>query len=408
MFQGCISLKELHLPKDVTEIEDFAFYNASNLKKITIPSSISKLGLSIIEGCASLDSLTIPHNVKEWNKLGKSGVNTIIIENGVSYIPREAFFACDELKTLIIPKSVTYINNAFSYGGLKEIYIDDLNQWLNYNWYNPNYPFEASGRGFVNGEIVRDTGFNEMGKLYINGNLLTNLSLPNNIEIVPAYAFHGCSSIETIEIPNNIIEIEQSAFAGTQIEEISIPNSVHKMGDAIFRSCYNLKKVNLPNNITEFPGGFLADCSSLTEFTIPDYIERLGSGVFSCCDNLKTVKLSQKLTSIPSNAFYACKQLDIIEIPNSVSSIFDYSFAYCKSLKSISIPENVKFIESYAFEATPLEKVYCYAQTPPTISSHHVFDKATNLILYVPKNCKDAYKSSKWNMYFDKIYEIEK
>ena len=76
--------------KYVTKINKYCFYNGSNLKKVTIPDSVTHIGYAAFEGCTSLTDINIPENVE-------------VIEGN-------AFYNCTSLKSITIPASVTTLN----------------------------------------------------------------------------------------------------------------------------------------------------------------------------------------------------------------------------------------------------------------------------------------------------------
>lgn len=77
------------IPKDVTEIGDWAFYNCDNITSIKIPNSVRKIGNFAFRSCFNLTHINIPNSVTE--------------------IGCAAFVGCYNLTSIKIPNSVTYI-----------------------------------------------------------------------------------------------------------------------------------------------------------------------------------------------------------------------------------------------------------------------------------------------------------
>ena len=154
--------------------------------------------------------------------------------------------------------------------------------------------------------------------------------------------FHGCISLESIIIPNGIVEIGNLAFNGCEsLESFIIPNSVTEVGCGVFYGCENLKSVVLSENITSLPGedsyghyyGFFEGCSSLTSITIPNSVTLIGNRAFSGCSSLSSIEIPNSVTEIRGAAFRGCIGLTSIEIPNSVIYLGDEAFANCWSLR---------------------------------------------------------------------------
>lgn len=109
-------------PKTVKEIADTAFYRATKLQEIQLPSGIKTIGKHAFNSCSSLKTITIP--------------------NGVTSIEEYTFAYCDNLASITIPTSIAYINNhafyrcsnldSVHFGGTqtqwRKISIDDGNE----------------------------------------------------------------------------------------------------------------------------------------------------------------------------------------------------------------------------------------------------------------------------------------
>ena len=173
-------------------------------------------------------------------------------------------------------------------------------------------------------------------------------------------AFHECSSLTSVTIPNSVTSIGLSAFAYcTSLTSITIPNSVTTVGGGMFNGCSKLKSVVLSNNITSLPSyydsfewttyGFFKNCSSLTSIVIPNSVTSIGEFAFSGCSSLTSLTIPNSVTSIGYNAFDNCSSLTSVTIPNSVTSIEGHTFSGCSSLTSVTIPNSVTSIGGSAF-----------------------------------------------------------
>ena len=58
--------------------------------------------------------------------------------------------------------------------------------------------------------------------------------------VIDDYAFYHCMSLTSVNLPNSIISIGNSAFYECPITSITIPNGVISMGAEVFRGCTNL------------------------------------------------------------------------------------------------------------------------------------------------------------------------
>lgn len=163
-------------------------------------------------------------------------------------------------------------------------------------------------------------------------------------------AYHGCTSLQTIDIPNNVKNIRDYAFIGcTSLQHIDIPNSVKSIGKGAFLKCISIQSIDIPNSVESIRKGAFAGCASLQSIDIPNSINNIGNGAFAGCVSLKSIEIPHGVKSIGDSTFCNCTSLQSIDIPNNVTRIGNAAFSWCSSLKSIDIPNNVKSIGEYTF-----------------------------------------------------------
>ena len=88
--------------------EDF-----SGLTSVTIPNSVTSIGVHAFSGCSGLTSITIPNSVTSIDSsafYGCSGLTSVTIPNSVTYIDESVFKRCSGLTSVTIGSSVTEIN----------------------------------------------------------------------------------------------------------------------------------------------------------------------------------------------------------------------------------------------------------------------------------------------------------
>ncbi|MBR5638301.1 MAG: leucine-rich repeat protein, partial [Muribaculaceae bacterium] len=151
--------------------------------------------------------------------------------------------------SITIPKSVTHIGLwAFdACNDLTQVNITDLTAWCNID-------FEGSN----------SNPLAKANNLFVNGNKVTNLVIPNSVTTINNYAFNGCS-MNSVTIPSTVTSIGDNAFRNcSQLSSVLIPNSVTSIGSYAFSGCTCMTSVTIPNSITQIEGIAFSNCSSLS------------------------------------------------------------------------------------------------------------------------------------------------
>lgn len=111
------------------------------------------------------------------------------------------------------------------------------------------------------------------------------------------------------------------------LTSINIPNTVDYIGESAFLNCRDLKSVNLSNQIKYICDETFSGCSSLTSINIPDGCTGIGSYAFNHC-GIESISLPKNLETIEYGAFNACP-LKAISLPNSLKGIGGAAFSGC-------------------------------------------------------------------------------
>ena len=88
-----------------------------------------------------------------------------------------------------------------------------------------------------------------------------------------------------------------------------------------YYGCSSLTSVNIPEEVTNIGREAFANCSSLTSVNIPEEVTSIGTEAFKNCTNLYSIHLSSQMASIESETFAGCKNLRSLNIPSSITEI---------------------------------------------------------------------------------------
>lgn len=74
--------------------------------------------------------------------------------------------------------------------------------------------------------------------------------------MIEEWAFYGCTSLQSIVIPNSVTEIGVRAFSGcTSLQSIVIPDSVTQIGELAFSDCSSVQSIIIPDSVTRIERG---------------------------------------------------------------------------------------------------------------------------------------------------------
>ncbi|MBQ3922196.1 MAG: leucine-rich repeat protein [Spirochaetales bacterium] len=235
-----------------------------------------------------------------WGDNKICNLHSVVIPDGVTVVGKNAFQYCEGLTSVTIPASVnTILSYAFS--GCKNIssvyYKGSLEQWLNID-------FGSSG------VLYAQSSYNGSGNggLYINGELVTEVTIPDGITEIKPYVFEG----------------------NKKLTKLTIPASVTKIGGSSFYNCTNLTRVDYTGTIEQW-------CN--IDFANNAYLLKYGAELYINDTLVENVTLPNT-ASIKPNIFNGYKSLKSVTIPSGVTSVGYYAFAN-SSIESVTIPATV-------------------------------------------------------------------
>ena len=302
-----IYLKKMEMGNSVTTIGQYAFYNCSSLRSITISDSVKTIGQYAFYNCSSLRSITISDSVKtigNYAFYNCSSLQNVIIGNSVTSIGAYAFNFCYSLQNAVIGNSVTLIGN---------------------------YAFSSCTS-------------------------LQNITIPDGVTSIGGSVFYNCYSLQSITIPDSVTTIGNSAFSSCpSLQSVTIPDGVNSIGDRAFQKCSSLQSITIPDGVTSIGEEAFESCSSLQSITIPNSVTTIGSQAFYYCYFLQNIIIPDSVKSIDSYAFYNCHSIQSITIPKSVKSIGEYAFGACYSLQYIDFTSHTSIpsLGAKAFGTNP-------------------------------------------------------
>lgn len=302
-FAYCKSLESIELPDTLKNLDDFAFQGCEKLKDIKLSSNLHSIGDEAFEDCACLTEIDLPASVLSVGCSAFDGcdIKRLLIHNpNVSFVDG-AFDARNQPEVIYVTEDGTY-----SYPSLDEFY-KELTADLPYN--------TSDGWGVIDSlkpdadipdvwEIPNSVHTIE-DKAFFNSNKLGIVKLPSTIGCLGSFAFAGSSVREVIFDGCNGIYLSEGVFTdcknlkhitlpegrgtlynifeGSGLETIDLPNGLVEIADYAFKHCCNLKTLRIPDSVRRIGECVFLDCVSLRELEIPKNLDISKSGVPSLC-----------------------------------------------------------------------------------------------------------------------------
>ena len=360
---------------------------SGNATALYIPDEIDghevvAIGDRAFENRTDLRTVMIPDSVTRINGnafYGCSNLANVTLSKNLESMGSSAFGNCDGLTQIEIPKSLESCDISYgSYGSFRD--CDKLKK----------VKFEEGTTVIATMLFHHCTGIEE-------------IEIPDTVTIIKDSAFEECTNLRSVQIPDTVTKIEPEAFQNcVGLTNIRIPDSVTRIDGGAFYGCSNLVNVTLSKNLESMGNSAFGNCDKLTEIEIPKSLTSCdifyGSyGPFRDCDKLKKVKFEEGTTVIATMLFHHCTGIEEIEIPDTVTIIKDSAFEECTNLKSIQIPNTVTKIEPEAFyNCTSLTTV----NIPDTVKSidKSVFSGCASLTeVHLPSTIKEMPVSAFYN-----------
>ena len=412
VFWGCDSLQYIHLPTSLTEIGDDILswtkayicaetedsyaktYADKNGIKFRVCEGIHYENLPEIITDKCGDNLTWTLNTKSgeliisgtgdmWESCTKiwypyrDYIKTVVVEDGVTSIGKDAFHFFDNLRSITIPDSVTSIGD-YAVMGCTNLETVTLGKGV-----------KTIGEGGISLCIELDS-----------------LIIHEGVTAIGDWAFAYNSSLEYVHFPKSVTEIGENIFDtispyicaetkdcyakkyadknGIEFRLCADHREVPDVNDKICGEnltwsldietgiltisgtgdMYNysvseaapwyshqpyIKSVVINDGVTSIGNYAFTDLPNLTKVTMADTVLTIGKSAFEDCVRLRKAEISKNTVSICENAFHNCESLTSAIIPDSVTNMGSSAFGFCDALESVIIGDGLESISGHCF-----------------------------------------------------------
>ncbi len=205
----------------------------------------------------------------------RENITAVYLSEGMMSIGESAFEGCTNLKTLVIPSTVTTIGDNLLKNTLQ---IEELSvPFIGNGFYGgsdiPLYRFFSVSANYdVPGSLktLTVTGdYKIPAHAFHDCEYIERIIIEGNVELIEIYAFAYCNSLKEVVLPESLKTVNYRAFIGTSLESITIPDNVEELIDGCFANSPNLTSVTLGTGMKRIAPTVFQNCPLLTEFIIP-------------------------------------------------------------------------------------------------------------------------------------------
>lgn len=263
-------IKSVVVNEGVTSVGSSSFWGVTSLTDLKLPTTLDYMGFAAFAFCTGLTDINVP-----------SGI-----------IGEAAFINCTNLKNVTIGAGVTASGiSAFeACPNLARVDISNIEAWCKIDF-----------------DGISSNPISMSKKLYLNGNLVTEINIPSGITDISGHAFEYLSDVK----------------------KITIPSSVKTIGEYAFFMCNGAQSLTLNEGLEKMEANCFSGCQALLEVNIPSTVKYIGRSAFSFIP-IQSVNITQGV--IDDYAFYGCGAMGEATIGSAVSHIGENTFGNCPAL----------------------------------------------------------------------------
>lgn len=325
----------IHIPYGIRRIEAEVFRDVLMLNQVTIPETVDYIGARAFHGTAWMDRMRrqspmvtvhamlldgslcegeviVPEHIRlvcGWAFAGGMGITRIRFLSRQVRVESYAFRNCIYLKEMqLADGTVIHFHGIDDRKKvLPPLAMQAVTDSLNcFKTDEDNRLTECTGN--ISRLLVAH-GITAIGDhVFQDGNLLTEITLPETVTAIGKSAFSGCRWLKEVKNAQAVKTIGERAFSGCGVlEKIELSQKLSFIEARAFENCTALKEILLPEGLEEIPDRAFFRCHSLEKLSLPSTLKRIGKEAFAFCKNLEMPALPAGV-SVGNRAFTGIKK----------------------------------------------------------------------------------------------------
>lgn len=317
-------IEKLMIGDHVMAITDHAFSYNQSLKEVICGQSLEKIGQKAFQNCCLLQNICFNEHLLEIGDEAfcQTSLKSLDLPSSLQSIGRKAFDHALDIHELIIQQNVSLIkNSAFS-----NCYIENLKFFCKMK----NIPKKCFYKSHIQ-QVQLSNDIITIEEEAFAYNRFIKFQCPQSLKYIGKSAFSK-TPIQMIDFNDGLLEIDKQAFMLNRLLDCKFPSSLQKIGADAFFGAINTQTLIIPGTVKTI---------SYSAFNLT---------------NIDSLILEEGVDSIEPYAFYHSSVKDIV-FPRTLKSIGHYAFAYCQRIKEIQFFQDLDYLSDFAFYMCPFLKI---------------------------------------------------
>lgn len=204
------------------------------------------------DGAASTGVVEVPSTIDGytvtkigWKGLAELDCTKIVLPDTLETLDYYAFSACQNLKEIELPASLTTIVGApfEDCSSLETLTVA-----------------EESNTFMAEDNVV----YSKDGTTLILTTMVSEFKVPDTVTAIDKYAFYNNTNLNKVEVPSGVTTIGREAFSGcSNLVEVQLSEGLKVIGEYCFDSDTNLTVIRFPSTVTNIAAYAFNKCSGL-------------------------------------------------------------------------------------------------------------------------------------------------
>ena len=174
--------------------------------------------------------------------------------------------------------------------------------------------------------------------------------VPGTVKTIGRHAFAGSRYLKKVVLNKGLKKIGGSAFENSSINSVNIPSSVKELEGNCFSGCMELETVDNRAELTEISGSTFKNCIKLKKLNLGSSLISVYGSFYNCGAELYVGAENEYYKTV-DGVLYTKNMRELInypglkkgdyKLPDKVITINEEAFQYCHNLKRLALNENI-------------------------------------------------------------------